>query len=75
MRSLNNLIKALAQYDKILANTYLTKIQEEDIDVNMYEKEIISIIKKERWIISQGKRNDDDYSNYIEKYMVEGENS
>lgn len=73
MKSLNSLVQALAQYNKRLADSYLEAIESKCIDKKALENDMINEIKNQRWIISQGKREDEEYSNYIDRYMIEKE--
>lgn len=73
LSAIDNLITALGQYDRRLADEYRVKINNHKECTDAYEDEIIDIIKNRRWLISQSKRDDREYDEYINKYMVEKE--
>ena len=73
MNEIESLIEALYQYDKKLASEYGEKLNNLDTSLGEIKEEIIHIIKKRRWQISDGKRRDEEFERYIDRYYVEME--
>ena len=73
MNEIESLIEALYQYDKKLASECGEKLNNLDTSFGEIKEEIIHIIKKRRWQISDGKRRDEEFERYIDRYYVEME--
>lgn len=78
MKELYDLVKALEQYNKSASRKYQDKmdsIARSDKccsdDADALKEEIVGLIKKYRWEISEGKRQDLDFARYVDKYYIE----
>lgn len=78
MKELYDLVKALEQYNKSASRKYqdeTNSIARSDKccsdDVDALKEEIVGLIKKHRWEISEGKRQDLDFARHIDRYYIE----
>ena len=78
MEELYDLVKALGQYSKNASRKYQKEIDSivrsdkrcsDDVDV--LKEEIVGLIKKHRWEISEGKRQDLDFARHVDRYYIE----
>ncbi len=78
MEELYDLVIALGQYNKSASRKYqkeIDRIVRSDKrcsdDVDVLKEEIVGLIKKHRWEISEGKRQDLDFARHVDRYYIE----
>ena len=78
MKELYDLVKALKQYNESASRKY-----QDEIDsivrsdkccsdgIEVLKEDLVSLIKKHRWEISEGKRQDLDFARHVDRYYIE----